>query len=119
MLIPFKEIVRKYGKPKGILHVGANIGEEMDAYYQNGVKKVIWIEANPKLFPILKNNIRPYRSKGVYTKAFPFCVGDEEKDVVFHISNNAGQSSSYLELGTHKIAHPEVNYIEEITMKME
>lgn len=119
MLIPFKDIVRKYGKPNGILHLGANVGEEMEAYYQAGVEKVIWIEANPHLFPILKTNIRPYRSMGVYTKAFPFCVGDEEKEVTFHISNNAGQSSSYLDLGTHKTAHPEVHYVEDIQMKME
>ena len=51
MLIPFEKIVRKYGKPKGILHVGANIGEECEAYTKVGIEKVIWIEANPSLIP--------------------------------------------------------------------
>lgn len=113
MLIPFKDIVRKYGKPKGILHIGANIGEEADAYYNAGVKTVCWIEANPELLPTLRANVDKYGHKVI-----PACVGDMEGfEVVFHVSNNAGQSSSFLELGTHKTQHPEVHYVKDIVMK--
>ena len=37
-------------------------------------------------------------------------INDVEDDVIINISNN-GQSSSILELGLHKIKHPEVHYI--------
>jgi FkbM family methyltransferase len=114
MLIPFKDIVRKYGKPKGILHVGANIGEEAEAYNAHGVENVIWVEANESLMPILKENVFKYKGH----KVLNACIGDiEGEEVMFHISNNAGQSSSYLELGTHKIQHPEVHYTEHVPMK--
>lgn len=121
MLIDFRELFPQYNiKPKGVLHVGANVGEEMPVYHELGINKVIWIEGNPEIFQILKSNIKPYREKGVYTKAFNMLVGDEHgKEVDFHISNNGSQSSSVLELGTHKTAHPEVFYTHSIKMKME
>ena len=39
--------------------------------------------------------------------------------VVLHESNNAGQSSSVLELGTHKIVHPDVFFISDIENAIE
>jgi hypothetical protein len=45
-------------------------------------------------------------------------VGDENKEAVLHESNNGSQSSSILELGTHKVAHPEVHYVADIPCKM-
>jgi len=38
--------------------------------------------------------------------------------VVFHLSNNAGQSSSVLNLGTHRKHHPTVKYEKDITIDM-
>lgn len=115
MLIQLDTLIRKYRvRPSGVLHVGANIGEEAESYDNAGIKNVVWIEANPAIYEILKLNIAKYEGH----RALNFCIGDYDgKDVVFHVSNNAGQSSSVLELGTHKQAHPEVNYIEDIPMK--
>lgn len=114
MLIPFKNIVRKYGKPKGILHIGANIGEEAKTYHDEGVEKVIWFEGNPELFPQLNENVSKYPGQ----KAYNNCIGDYDGEVVLHIANNGGQSSSILELGTHKQAHPEVHYIKDVPVKI-
>ena len=115
MLIPFQQIVKKYGKPNWILHVGANLVEEAEDYDQVGVKDVCWIDANEQLIPQLKINTKDMFGHVVIHA----CVGDVEGlEVEFHISNNAGQSSSYLELGTHKQAHPEVHYVGSVVMKM-
>jgi FkbM family methyltransferase len=115
MLIDFRKLFPKWRiKPKGVLHIGANIGEEAPVYDELGIQNVIWIEASDKIFPKLQDNIKKYLGH-IAIKA---CIGDEEKEVVFNISNNAGQSSSVLELGTHKTAHPEVHYIEQIKMQM-
>lgn len=114
MLISFKDIVRKYGKPKGILHIGANIGEEAKSYDDEGIKGVCWIEANEQLIPQLKINVKKYGHRVIHA-----CIGDvQDLEVTFHISNNAGQSSSYLDLEYHKIAHPEVHYVRSVVMKM-
>ena len=113
MLIPFKDIVRRHGKPKGILHLGANVGEEALAYEKEGVKKVIWVEANPEVYKTLVMNV-----SGFGHKTFNFCVGDENRDAILHISNNGSQSSSVLNLGTHKVQHPEVKYTHDIEVPM-
>jgi FkbM family methyltransferase len=116
MLIDFRTLFPKYDiKPKGVLHVGANVGEEAPVYDELGIKDVVWIEANEQLIPQLTINTRDkYKHKVIHA-----CVGDvQDLEVKFHISNNAGQSSSYLELGTHKTAHPEVHYIKDVVMKM-
>jgi FkbM family methyltransferase len=116
MLIDFRQLFPRYNiKPKGVLHVGANVGEEAPVYDELGIEKVIWIEANETIFKTLLNNIEGRASHS----ALCYCVGDEHgKPVVFHISNNSGQSSSILELGTHKTAHPEVHFVQDIQMVM-
>lgn len=130
MLIPFQPTVRnvrgegqihdkglfaKYNiRPTGVLHIGANVGEEAPVYEQLGIKKQIWIEGNPEIFLKLKANI----SHNPQAVALNYVIGDENKDVVFHISNNASQSSSVLELGTHKTQHPDVHYVRDIHAKM-
>lgn len=115
MLIDFRQLFPKYGiAPKGVLHVGANVAEEAPVYDELGIKNVIWIEANNNLISKLSENVGKYGHQVIHE-----CVGDiNGEEVVFHISNNAGQSSSMLELGTHKTAHPEVHYIEDVRMKM-
>jgi len=112
MLIEFDTIVRKYGKPKGILHVGANTGQEA-VDYDRHTKKVVWIEALPHIYEKLLLHIQRYPDQ-IAIKA---CVSDEDgKTVTFHESNNEAQSSSFLELGTHKTAHPEVHYVKDHKM---
>lgn len=116
MLIDFRELFPRYKiRPKGVLHVGANVGEEAPVYLELGIKKQLWIEANPKIWGILMTNIAGNEE----ATALNFAAGDEHKEVVLHISNNASQSSSVLELGTHKVAHPEVHYIEDVKVRME
>lgn len=117
MLIDFRQLFPKYDiKPKGVLHVGANVGEEAPVYDELGIKDVVWIEANEQLIPQLIINTRDkYKHKVIHA-----CIGDvQDLEVEFHISNNAGQSSSYLQLGTHKIAHPEVHFVKDVVMKMQ
>lgn len=113
MLIDFRELWPRWNiKPKGVLHVGANVGEEAPIYLELGVKRQIWIEANPVIFEKLKQNI----SGNVEAIALNWCVSDKQERVKFHISNNGSQSSSILELGTHATVHPEVKYTKEIEM---
>lgn len=115
MLIELKDLIKKYHiNPTGVLHVGANVGEERFSYAQCGIDDVVWIEANSDIFKQLQQNIRKYP----YHLAFNKCIGDVDgKEVTFNISNNGSQSSSVLELEYHKIAHKEVHYIDHVPMK--
>lgn len=115
MLINFLELFPRWNiKPKGVVHIGGNVGEEHSVYNELGIRKQLWFEPNPKMFSILKYNI----INNPDAKAFPLCLGEENKKVILHESNNAGQSSSVLELGTHKDVHPDVHYIGDIEVEM-
>lgn len=108
MLIDFRQLFPKYNiKPKGVLHVGANVGEEAPVYLELGVKKQVWVEANLEIAEKLQTNI----SGNPDAAAFCFAATDYDGDGVLHVSNNGSQSSSILELGTHKFVHPEVHFI--------
>jgi FkbM family methyltransferase len=121
MLIDFRQLFPKYGiKPKGVLHVGANVGEEASVYLDLGVHRQIWIEANPEIFSILTQKVLSLPGQFDNNQLFfcNFCIGDiDGEDVTFNISNNGSQSSSIFEFGTHSIAHPEVKYVSHIKMK--
>lgn len=115
MMISFDYLVDKHKLDiKGVLHLGASTGQERDAYdtYCKGL--VIWVEAIPKVYLDLQQNIKSYPQQTAHNACLSNVDGDE---VVFNVSNNESQSSSILELGVHALIHPEVHYIEQIAMK--
>lgn len=121
MLIDFRELFPKYGlRFNGVLHVGANVGEEFGVYNELGIHKQIWIEANPELIRKLEDNVmREDNVMGASNKyVFNICAGEINQTTVLHVANNAGQSSSVLELGTHKEVHPDVHYTHDVEVLM-
>lgn len=108
MLIDLKQAIAKHNLSlKGVIHVGANKGQEADIYSDLGLE-VVWIEAIPEVCEQLNEHIGNYKNQ----VAVNACIGAENGIAkVFHISNNEAQSSSYLELGTHIQAHPDVYYV--------
>lgn len=115
MLIPFETLFKKYNiQSKGILHVGASLGQEAQRYADLGIKKMIFIEAIPDVFLQLKSNISTFPD----AVALNACVSDEDGvKVKFNIANNEGQSSSFLEFGTHIEQHPTVRFIDSIELE--
>lgn len=104
MLIPYMDLKKKYKVyPKGILHVGAHLGEEAPQYAKAGVAKVVWIEANPELIPALSKALAKY-PHDILNACVSNRVGEKVK---FNVTNN-GQSSSLLELHRHKKWVPDV-----------
>lgn len=109
MLIPFSDLVRKHAlKVRGILHVGAHLCEEQQAYEAHGIRETIWLEANENLVKIQKD-----QGKNIYH----ILASDKDGlEVDFNLSNN-GQSSSMLEFGVHQKYHPDVKFLGKIRMK--
>lgn len=99
---------------KGAIHVGANIGEERDWYVNQNFSKVLWFEPNRELFWKLEENIKHLPNHFAYN----FGIHDYLKTAALHISNNAGQSSSILELGTHAFNHPEVHFTHDAEIQL-
>jgi FkbM family methyltransferase len=98
MLIPFSQVLHflkeRNIQIRGILHIGAHECEEKTVYEENGFlsEHIDWVEANPNL-------VSNMLARGI--PVHNIAVSDKEEIVPFHITNN-GQSSSLLELGTHK-----------------
>jgi FkbM family methyltransferase len=98
---------------KGVVHVGANTGQERDLY--DGFHlDVIWIEPIPSVFADLVANISGFPRQ----RAYRYLVTDEDgREYTFHVSNNGGQSSSVLGLAMHKQMHPHVWYSDSIKLE--
>lgn len=100
-------------KVSGVVHVGANSGQERDLYNTLGLN-VIWIEPIPELFTQLKANINDFKSQ----LAFQALITDvDDKEYIFHIANNYGASSSILELKQHIDIWPGVRYTKSELLK--
>lgn len=114
MLIKFQELRAKYNlKSTGVLHVGGHYAEEIDDYYNNGINKSIWVEADPTSYAILQEKVKGYKD----AVAFNACISNTDGNVLtFNISNNEGQSSSLFEFDYHKIAHAEVEFVDKLSL---
>lgn len=94
----------------GVIHVGANTGQERDKYASLGLN-VIWVEPIPTVFEELLSNISGIANQ----RACNYLLAEEEgKEYAFHISNNGGQSSSILDFARHREIWPDVHFTDEI-----
>lgn len=97
----------------GVVHIGANTGQERKIYNQYGLN-VIWVEPIPHIYDELKQNIMEYNNQ----LAVQALITDvENKEYEFHIASNNGASSSIYDLKDHKDIWPEVVYQKSITLK--
>lgn len=104
MRIPFSDVAAAM-KITGILHVGAHECQERKQYHQLGLtdNDIVWIEGNERLVAFVKTMHPQIYMIGAM-------VDEVQQERTFYITNN-GQSSSILELGTHKEHHPTVQVI--------
>ncbi|MGO9242243.1 MAG: FkbM family methyltransferase [Bryobacteraceae bacterium] len=101
------------GRVSGVIHVGANAGQEQENYARHGLD-VVWIEALPEAFAELQANLAGYPKQ----RAFQRLVTDEEgREYRFHVADNEGQASSIYELAGHRRMWPEVQYRGELRLR--
>ena len=107
MLIEYSELLSRYKiNVRGILHIGAHMCEELNAYVAGGCpkNKIVWIEAMPHIVQKVKDADGDIR-------IFNYTVLDiDDRNIQFNIANN-GQSSSLLPLGTHKQSYRNIIYV--------
>lgn len=100
-------------KVSGVVHVGANSGQERDTYRDLGLR-VVWVEPIAEVFDELSRNISGYPNQ----RAIRALVTDEDgKDYQFNVSNNSALSSSILQFGQHRDIWPEVDYVSSRTLQ--
>ena len=104
MLINLETLYNKYNlKIKGIIHIGAHELEEKSVYNKLNIYDIIWIEGNQNIVN---------RFKGKDDKIFCEIISDKDNEEKEFIITNNYQSSSILELETHKIEHPHIHEIQ-------
>lgn len=94
-------------KITGVLHIGAHDCEELIFYrdhFQIGADQIYWIEA-------IQCKVEEAQQRDIKNVYQAVITDKDDVNVVFHVSNNV-QSSSVLELGTHRIEHPHVYYVD-------
>lgn len=97
----------------GVVHVGANTGQEREFYEKLGLR-VLWIEPIPRVYNRLVSNLAAFPNQ----RAIQCLVSDKDDATCeFHIANNGGASSSILDFKEHKDVWPDVSYSETITLK--
>lgn len=107
-----KKLLNTYNiKITGTLHIGAHQCEELYLYKKLGLTMddMIWIEAN-------EDKVKKMKKKEIKNVYNHLITDKDDQDVVFNVSNNI-MSSSILELGTHKVEHPEVYYTNKLILK--
>ena len=117
MLRPITHAIKKpsdsfLNDVSGVIHVGANSGQEREQYNNLGLR-VIWIEPIPEVFSELRRNISNFPNQCAYQELITDVDG---KEYQFNISNNSGASSSILEFEKHKDIWPNVDYTTSISL---
>lgn len=96
----------------GLIHVGANLGQERRYYWLIGLD-VVWVEPIREIYDRLVDNISAYPRQRAYNALL---TGRRGEQVRFGIANNNGASSSVLPLQDHATLWPDVVYSEMRTL---
>ena len=90
---------------KGIVHIGAHYGEEIQEYVDNGIKDIIVFEPLSKTFDILSEYLNDVNAN---IQGYQVALGSEKGKSLMYISSNQAQSSSILKPKEHLEHHPDV-----------
>jgi len=117
MILSFTNMVKKYNMDiKGIIHIGAHRGQEIEEYIDNGVQDIIMFEPVSLNFSILEKRMQDMNAN---ITAYQVALGNEEKNVTMYLSDNDLISSSVLKPKVHLQLHPGVGFpkTEEVEMQ--
>lgn len=98
---------------RGVIHVGANAGQERKLYERHRLP-VLWVEPIPEVYARLEENIRPYARQRALQALITDRDGTRHR---LHIASNEGQSSSIFDLGLHRDIWPDIGYVGSVDLE--
>lgn len=106
MLLNLDNLKEKYNlNIKGVLHIGAHVGQEYNTYERLGIENVIFFEPLYDTFQKLKVNVG---NKAILVNS---ALGNVEGEIeMFTETVNQGQSSSVLQPEYHLVQHPDIQF---------
>jgi FkbM family methyltransferase len=99
-------------KAKGLIHIGANAGQERKLYARFDLE-VVWIEPIPTIFEQLRNNIAGFPRQ----RAYQYLLADDSREYELYVADNNGASSSILDFSKHRAMWPDIRYTGTIPLK--
>jgi len=108
MLISFTNLRRKYNMSiKGVVHIGAHYGEEIQEYVDNGIQKITVFEPLSENFNILSQRLQNVNAD---IQGYQVALGSKKGTATMYLSSNEAQSSSILKPKEHLEHHPDVSF---------
>ncbi|VXD18746.1 hypothetical protein PL8927_610008 [Planktothrix serta PCC 8927] len=89
--------------PRGVIHIGAHEGSELQSYQAMGVPKVLFIEANPTVFERLQQKVAEFEN----VQAVNYAITNENGRINLRVTS-FDQSSSILPLKHHQDIYPQI-----------
>ena len=110
-MIDIGVMLRAHGiVPRGVIHVGAHHGSELEGYLQMGFKRVLFIEANPALIPGLSAKAEAHPGRVFVINA---AAMDSDGSVILNIAS-MDQASSVLPFLKHKEIYPSIGSVGQV-----
>jgi len=118
MLINFTNLYKKYNMNiRGIVHIGAHYGEEIQEYIDNGIQNITVFEPLSNNFDILAKRLQNVNAD---IQGHQVALGSQKRMATMYLSSNEAQSSSILKPKDHLQHHPDVlfNGTEEVEVDL-
>ena len=105
MILPLDKLVSQYELGiKGILHIGAHVGQEADKYYELGIKNAAFFEPCKHNYETCKNKVE----KLGYL-SYNIALGNTQGVMTMYTeTQNSGMSSSLLKPKLHLVQHSNI-----------
>jgi FkbM family methyltransferase len=111
--LPLPLIAKAGMQCRGIIHVGANSGQEFEDYQAAGLDCVLYIEPIPAVFKELQQHVAgDPRHRAIQA----LCADRSGEEYEFNVASNAGESSSILAFSGHAEEHPNVRFESKIKL---
>jgi FkbM family methyltransferase len=92
---------------KGIVHVGAHYGEEIQEYVNNGIQNITIFEPLSNNFDVLAERLQDVNAD---IQGYQVALGSKKGKATMYLSSNEAQSSSILKPKDHLEHHPDVTF---------
>lgn len=114
MLLNFEQLKLKHNMTiKGVIHIGAHIGQEYKTYEKHNIKNLMFFEPVPVTFKKLNENLS---GKAILVNK---ALGNNNSKIKMNIETaNEGQSSSILKPNLHLKQYPHIQFNETVEVDM-
>ncbi len=92
---------------KGIVHIGAHYGEEVQEYVNNGIQNITLFEPLSNNFDVLAERLQNINAD---IQGHQVALGSKKGNAIMYLSSNHGESSSILKPKEHLEHHPDVTF---------